>query len=149
MRALVQRVSEASVTIENLKYLSEINKGMVILLGIKEGDNDEDLIFVADKCSNLRIFEDDKGKMNRSVQDVSGEVLIISQFTLYGDVRKGNRPSFTDAARPEVAERMYQKFVQRMKKNLGENKVRDGIFGAMMLVKIFNDGPVTILVESK
>lgn len=149
MRALVQRVSEASVLIDDPKHFAEIKKGMVILLGIKEGDTDEDLIFVADKCSNLRIFEDDNEKMNRSVQDVGGEALVISQFTLYGDARRGNRPSFTDAARPEIAEIMYKKFVLRMKNNLGESRVKDGIFGAMMLVKIFNDGPVTILVESK
>lgn len=156
MRAVVQRVTEGSVTINNPKYYAEIRKGMVILLGIKEGDTEEDLNFVADKCSNLRIFsrrdgcpEDENEKMNLSVKDINGNVLVISQFTLYGDVRKGNRPSFTDAALPEVAEVMYEKFVQRMKANLGEDKVKHGVFGAMMLIKIFNDGPVTIIVESK
>ncbi len=149
MRALVQRVSEASVTIDEPKYFAAIKNGMVILLGIRESDTDEDLIFVADKCSNLRIFEDENLKMNLSVKDIGGEALVISQFTLYGDARRGNRPSFTDAARPEVAETIYKKFVARMKENLGSEKVKDGIFGTMMLVKIFNDGPVTILVESK
>ena len=158
MRALVQRVSEASVTIDEPKHYAEIKKGMVILLGIKDGDTEEDLIFVADKCSNLRVFsrrdpsgagEDENQKMNLSIKDVNGEALVISQFTLYGDARKGNRPSFTDAARPEIAEAMYKKFVVRMKENLGDKKVKDGVFGAMMMVKIFNDGPVTILVESK
>ena len=149
MRALVQRVSEASVTINEPKHYAEIKKGMVILLGIKDGDTEEDLIFVADKCSNLRIFEDENRKMNLSIKDINGEALVISQFTLYGDARKGNRPSFTDAARPEIAEAMYKKFVARMKENLGDEKVKDGVFGAMMMVKIFNDGPVTILVESK
>jgi len=149
MRALVQRVSEGSVRIENPYHFEEIKKGMVLLLGIKEGDSEEDLNFIADKCSNLRIFEDENEKMNLSVKDINGEVLIISQFTLYGDARKGNRPSFTNAARPETAEFLYQKFIERMKSNLGNDKVKSGIFGAMMMVKIMNDGPVTILVESK
>src|SRR3989339_740753 len=149
MRALVQRVTEGSVSISEPEYFAEIKKGMIILLGVKEGDTEEDLNFVADKCSNLRIFEDDNEKMNLSLKDINGEVLVISQFTLYGDARKGNRPSFTDAARPEVAEVMYEKFIERMKINLGNDKVKYGVFGAMMMVKIFNDGPVTILVESK
>ncbi|MEK6553529.1 MAG: D-aminoacyl-tRNA deacylase [Bacteroidota bacterium] len=149
MRALVQRVSEGAVSINVPKYFADIKKGMVILLGVKEGDTEEDLNFVADKCSNLRIFEDENEKMNLSLRDINGEVLIISQFTLYGDARKGNRPSFTDAARPDVAEAMYEKFIARMKINLGNDKVKSGVFGAMMAVKIFNDGPVTILIESK
>lgn len=149
MRALVQRVSKGSVKITTPEHFSEIGKGQVILLGIKEGDTEEDVNFVADKCSNLRIFEDENDKMNLSIQDIMGEALIISQFTLYGDTRKGNRPSFIEAARPEIAEPLYDKFINRMKNNLGENKVKSGLFGAMMLVKIFNDGPVTILVESK
>lgn len=149
MRAVVQRVSEGSVTIEKPKHYAEIRKGMVILLGVKEGDTEEDINFVADKCTNLRIFEDENQKMNLSLKDIDGEVLVISQFTLYGDTRKGNRPSFTDAARPEVAEAMFEKFIQRMKNNFGDEKVKCGIFGAMMLIKIFNDGPVTIIVESK
>jgi len=149
MRALVQRVTNGSVEIPSHNYSASIGKGMVILLGVKEGDTIDDLNFVADKCANLRIFEDENDKMNISIKDISGEVLVISQFTLYGDTRRGNRPSFTDAAKPEIAEDFYNKFIQRMKENLGEDKVKCGIFGAMMLVKIFNDGPVTILVESK
>ncbi len=149
MRALVQRVSEGAVEIEEPKYSVSIGRGMVILLGVKEGDTENDLVFIADKCSNLRIFEDENGKMNLSIKDVSGEVLIISQFTLYGDTRKGNRPNFMEAANPALAEDLYNKFVQRMKLNLGDNKIKTGIFAAMMKVKIFNDGPVTILVESK
>jgi D-aminoacyl-tRNA deacylase len=149
MRALVQRVTQGSVFIEKENYSAEIEKGMVILLGVKEGDTEDDVIFVADKCSNLRIFEDENEKMNLSLKDIDGEVLVISQFTLYGDARKGNRPSFTDAARPELANNLYEKFIERMKQNLGEDKVKNGIFAAMMLVKIYNDGPVTILVESK
>jgi D-tyrosyl-tRNA(Tyr) deacylase len=149
MRALVQRVCEGFVRIENPEHFEEIKKGMVILLGIKEGDSEDELNFVADKCSNLRIFEDENEKMNLSLKDINGEVLVISQFTLYGDARKGNRPSFTEAARPDIAESLYLRFIERMKSNLGKDKVKSGIFGAMMIVKIMNDGPVTILVESK
>lgn len=149
MRALVQRVTQGSVEIPSQQYSASISKGLVILLGVKEGDTIDNLNFVADKCSNLRIFEDENDKMNLSIREINGEVLIISQFTLYGDARKGNRPSFTDAARPEIAEKLYNKFINRMKENLGEEKVKGGMFGEMMLVKIFNDGPVTIMVESK
>ena len=115
----------------------------------RDGDSENDVTFVADKCTNLRIFEDENEKMNLSLKDINGEVLIISQFTLYGDARKGNRPSFSDAARPETAIPLYEKFIARMKENIGSEKVKSGIFGAMMTVKIINDGPVTILVESK
>lgn len=149
MRALVQRVSEGSVIIESENYSASIGKGMVILLGVKEGDSENDMIFVADKCTNLRIFEDENDKMNLALKDVDGEVLVISQFTLYGDARKGNRPNFTEAANPVLAQNLYNKFVDRMKQNLGEAKVKTGIFAAMMKVNISNDGPVTILVESK
>lgn len=149
MRALVQRVSEGRVFIEKENYSAEIGRGMVILLGIKTGDTEEDVIYVADKCSNLRIFEDENEKMNLSIKDINGEALIISQFTLYGDTAKGNRPGFTDAARPEEAIPLYEKFIERVKNNIEEGKVKTGKFGAMMLVKIMNDGPVTLTVESK
>lgn len=149
MRALVQRVSGGSVEIVKENYSASIGIGMVILLGIKETDCEGDVLFVADKCSNLRIFEDENEKMNLSLNDIDGEVLIISQFTLYGDTRKGNRPNFMEAAKPEIAIPLYEKFIERMEINLGKGKVKRGIFGAMMLVKINNDGPVTILVESK
>lgn len=149
MKAVVQRVSEGGVNIQSDNYSAGIGKGMVLLLGIKTGDNLEDVNFLADKCCNLRVFEDENGKMNLSIKDVDGEVLVISQFTLYGDARKGNRPSFIEAARPEEAIPLYEKFIQRVKENLGDNKVKTGIFGAMMQVKIINDGPVTIIVESK
>ncbi len=149
MKALVQRVSEGGVYIEKENYSEEINKGLVILLGIKTGDIEEDIIFVADKCCNLRIFEDENEKMNLSVKDVDGEILIISQFTLYGNAQKGNRPGFTDAAKPEEAIPIYEKFIKRIENNLGRQKVKTGIFGAMMSVKIINDGPVTIMIESK
>jgi D-tyrosyl-tRNA(Tyr) deacylase len=149
MRALVQRVSSGGVEIEDPKHSERIGQGMVILLGVKEGDTEDDVKFVADKCCNLRVFEDENGKMNISLKDISGDVLVISQFTLYGDARKGNRPNFTSAAHPEIAEDLYNKFVNRMIDNLGAHKVKTGIFAAMMEVKIINDGPVTILVESK
>lgn len=149
MRAIVQRVSEGGVYISANNYSADIKRGLVILLGIKTGDTIEDSIYVADKCTNLRIFEDSEQKMNTSVKDINGDVLIISQFTLYGDTSKGNRPGFTDAAKPDEAIPVYEKFIERMKENLSDRKVKAGIFGAMMKVKIFNDGPVTLLVESK
>lgn len=149
MRALVQRVSDGGVDIPTENYSQTIGKGMVILLGVKEEDRIDDVEFVADKCCNLRIFEDENGKMNISLKDIDGEVLVISQFTLYGNARKGNRPSFDEAARPEKANDLYEKFVERIKTNIGSDKVKTGIFAAMMNVKINNDGPVTILVESK
>ena len=149
MRALVQRVREGGVYISSDNYEKNIGKGMVVLLGVRDSDGLEEVNFVADKCCNLRIFEDDKGKMNLSIKEINGEMLIISQFTLYGDARKGNRPSFTEAASPELANDLYEEFINRVKFNIGEEKVKTGIFSAMMDVKIINDGPVTILVESK
>lgn len=149
MRALVQRVSESGVYIEKENYSAEIGKGMVILLGIHNDDKEEDVNFVADKCCNLRIFNDENEKLNLSIKDVGGEVLVISQFTLYGDARRGNRPGFTDAAPPEKADEFYKMFIKRIEDNIGSEKVKAGIFGATMLVKIMNDGPVTIMVESK
>lgn len=149
MRALVQRVSEGGVIIPIENYKKDISRGIVVLLGVKEEDIEDDALFVADKCCNLRIFEDTEGKMNLSVKDIGGEVLVISQFTLYGDARKGNRPSFSSAANPEKANELYEKFIERVKHNIGNDKVKTGIFAAMMEVKIINDGPVTIMVESK
>lgn len=149
MKVVVQKVTEAGVYIEQENYSAEIGKGLVILLGIRHDDTEEDINFLADKCSNLRIFPDENEKMNLSVKDIHGEVLVISQFTLYGDAQKGNRPGFTEAARPEIAIPLYEKFIRRMKENLSDEKVKVGIFGAMMLVKIFNDGPVTIIIDSK
>ena len=149
MRALVQRVSEEAVIIEKENYTAEIGKGFVLLLGIKSSDTIDDINFVADKCCNLRVFEDEDEKMNFSIKDIDGEILIVSQFTLYGNAQKGNRPSFTDAAKPEIAIPLYENFIERLKQNLGDAKIKTGIFGAMMKVKIMNDGPVTIMVESK
>ena len=149
MKAVVQRVKSASVKIVEQNYFQQIDKGLLILLGIKSGDTLEDINFVADKCCNLRIFEDDEDKMNRSVKEVNGEILIISQFTLYGETAKGNRPSFTDAAKPDEAIPLYEEFVLRVKKNLGDEYVKVGIFGAMMDIQLVNYGPVTVMVESK
>jgi D-aminoacyl-tRNA deacylase len=148
LKVVVQRVSEASVTIGENEYVQEIGEGLVILLGIKKKDTENDVKFLADKCCNLRIFEDENQKMNLSVKDVKGEILIVSQFTLYGDARKGNRPSFIEAARPESAVPLYENFIMRVKNNIDESMVKTGVFGAMMNVKIFNDGPVTIVIES-
>ncbi len=149
MRAVIQRVSRGSVKISSENYNQKIGKGFVILLGIKTGDTENDVNFVADKCCNLRIMEDENGKMNLSLKDVEGEVLIISQFTLYGETAKGNRPGFTEAAKPDEAIPLYEKFISRVQVNLGKEKVKTGIFGAMMEVEIINDGPVTVIVESR
>jgi D-tyrosyl-tRNA(Tyr) deacylase len=147
MRALVQRVKEGSVTI-NGTLQGRIGKGYVILLGIRDGDTREDAVYLADKCSSLRVLEDNAGKMNLSLKDGDGSVLVVSQFTLYADTERGNRPSFVAAARPEVAEPLYRVFVERMREVLGQDKVKTGVFGAMMEVGIVNDGPVTIIIES-
>ena len=150
MRAVVQRVKKASVKIQNTSdgdYINgEIDKGLLVFLGITHEDNDKDLDYIADKISGLRIFEDEQGKMNLSIDDIKGEILLISQFTLYGDCRKGRRPGFTDAARPEIAIPLYEKMIDTLK--LKGIKVEVGIFGADMLLDIQNDGPVTILLDS-
>jgi D-aminoacyl-tRNA deacylase len=148
MRALVQRVTKGSVTINNELY-SQIGKGMVILLGVKEGDTEKDAEYLAGRLALLRIFEDDNEKMNLSLLDVKGSALVVSQFTLYGDTRKGNRPSYTDAAKPDIAEHLYEIFCSYLKKQIGEDKVSTGVFKSMMIVEIINDGPVTVMVESK
>ncbi len=149
MKAVVQRVNNASVNIPLENYSAKIGRGMLILLGIKIGDTIDDMNYIADKCSRLRIFKDSEGKMNISVKDIDGEVLIISQFTLYGETAKGNRPSFIEAAKPIEAIPLYDSFIERIKSNLGDDKVRCGIFGAMMDVSLINSGPVTIIVEGK
>lgn len=149
MRALVQRVSKGGVNIPSESYSQNIGKGLVLLLGISEEDTENEVNYVAEKCSNLRIFEDENNKMNLSLLDIEGEILLISQFTLYGDTRKGNRPSFNQAARPEKAKELYNLFSAKIKSIVGNEKVREGVFGAMMEVEIINDGPVTVLVESK
>ena len=122
---------------------------MVLLLGISEDDTENDIDYMVEKCSHLRIFEDKNQKMNLSVKDIDGEILLVSQFTLYGDTRKGNRPSFNKAAKPEIAEKLYHLFASKMKETLGADKIKEGIFAAMMEITIVNQGPVTVLVESK
>ncbi|MGA9406081.1 MAG: D-aminoacyl-tRNA deacylase [Bacteroidota bacterium] len=148
MKALIQRVSKASVTIDG-KMSGSIEKGILIFLGIKINDTAEDARYVAEKSCSLRIFEDGQHKMNLSVRDVGGSVLAVSQFTLYGDTRKGNRPNFTDAAPPTEAEPLYNIFVDQLKRQLGNDRVATGLFRAMMDVELTNDGPVTIMLESK
>ncbi len=148
MRAVVQRVSSASVTIDGKMY-SSIQRGLLILLGVKTDDTESEAKYLAEKCASLRIFEDENEKMNLSVKDVNGEILAVSQFTLYGDARKGNRPSFVEAAPPQIAEPLYEKFVEYLRALLGNEKVSTGVFRAMMDVALVNDGPVTIIIESK
>jgi D-aminoacyl-tRNA deacylase len=140
MRALVQRVASASVSVEG-ERVGEIGRGMLVLLGVKATDTEDDADRIARKLKALRIFEDDEGRMNLSVEDVGGEILCVSQFTLYGDARKGNRPSFVDAAAPDTAEPLYE----RVRAALG---AQGGRFGARMQVELTNDGPVTLLVET-
>ena len=148
MRALVQRVNRCSVSVEQ-RITGSVSKGMLILLGVRVGDAEEDAMALADRCAALRIFEDSEGKMNLSVRDISGEAWVVSQFTLYADTRKGNRPGYSDAAPPEVAERLYEKFVERLRTNMAPLKVATGVFRAAMAVELVNDGPVTIMLESK
>lgn len=146
MRAVIQRVSTANVKIDN-NISGEISKGLVVLLGIGEEDNEEDIKYLSDKIMNLRIFEDEDEKMNLSLLDIKGELLVVSQFTLYGDCRKGRRPNFMKAAKPKEAINLYEKFKYTCKEyNI---KVESGEFGADMKVDLINDGPVTILIDSK
>ena len=146
MRALVQRVLEASVEVGG-RITGQIGPGLLILLGVRNGDTSKEVQFVAGKCLELRIFEDQDGKMNRSVRDQAGSVLVVSQFTLYGDCRKGRRPSFIDAAPPTASEPLYEAFVGCM----AESGLRtaQGVFGAHMKVRLLNDGPVTVIVEKE
>lgn len=148
MRALLQRVKRCSVSVEGTPH-SSIGFGLLILLGIKADDSAEQAEYLAKRCAALRVFGDAGGKMNLSVADVGGSVMVVSQFTLYGDTRKGNRPSYTEAAPPDDAERLYNEFVRFLRQSLGDEKVRTGVFRAMMDVELVNDGPVTVLVESK
>jgi D-tyrosyl-tRNA(Tyr) deacylase len=122
---------------------------MLILLGVGQTDGSEDAAYLAERCAHLRIFDDAEGKMNRSVHDVQGSAMVVSQFTLYGDTRKGNRPSYSEAAPPDVAEKLYNEFVSHLRRRLSTERVATGVFRAMMDVELVNDGPVTVLLESK
>jgi len=144
MRIVLQRVSRAKVTVDG-RVTGEIGRGLLLLAGFTEGDGEDALAWMAKKVVQLRIFPDGEGKMNRSVDEVDGAVLVVSQFTLYGDARKGRRPSFIDAARPEVAIPLYEKFIDRLRAT--GRPVATGEFGAMMDVELVNDGPVTLILE--
>ena len=147
MRVVIQKVTEASVSIEN-QTVASIDKGLLVLVGIEDGDKNEDIAWLSSKIVNLRIFDDDNGVMNLSVKEVEGEVLIVSQFTLHASTKKGNRPSYIKAARPEVAIPVYEAFIKQVETLLGK-RVPTGQFGAMMQVGLCNDGPVTILIDTK
>ena len=147
MRIVVQRVSHASVTIEG-QCKSSIGKGMLILVGIEESDGQEDIDWLCKKIVNLRIFDDENGIMNRSILETAGEILAVSQFTLMARTKKGNRPSYIDAAKPEISVPLYEKFVQSLQKEL-QKEIKTGVFGADMQVGLINDGPVTIIIDSK
>ena len=147
MKAVIQRVSEASVTVEG-EIISAIRNGLLVLVGIEDADSDEDIKWLSKKISNLRIFNDENGVMNKSVKDIAGEMLVVSQFTLQASTKKGNRPSYIKASKPDVAIPMYEKFVKtiRLESGLG---VQTGEFGADMKVRLLNDGPVTIIIDTK
>ena len=147
MVVLIQRVAEASVEVDG-EVTGAIGKGLLILLGVHRDDTGREVDWLARKCANLRIFPDDAGLMNRSVIDIGGEALVVSQFTLYGNAAKGNRPSFIDAARPEKAEAFYEQFVEALSAQMGK-PAATGVFGAKMAVHLVNDGPVTLWVERK
>ncbi|MBT4709733.1 MAG: D-tyrosyl-tRNA(Tyr) deacylase [Flavobacteriaceae bacterium] len=147
MRVIIQRVKKASVEVES-SIVSSIKEGMVVLLGIENEDNETDIEWLANKISQLRIFDDNSNVMNKSIIDVNGDIIIISQFTLHALTKKGNRPSYIKSAKSEYAKKMYSKFLTSVEKNINK-KPGSGIFGADMLVKIENDGPVTIFIDSK
>ena len=147
MRAVIQRVTEASVNI-NTTRTEQIGKGLLVLLGIEDNDGDEDIEWLSGKISRLRIFDDNSGIMNLSLQEISGQVLVISQFTLHASTRKGNRPSYIRAARPEIAIPIYDKFIKQLSLDLND-KIHTGEFGAYMQVQLVNDGPVTIIIDTK
>lgn len=147
MRAVIQRVTRASVTIEG-KLNGQIGNGLLVLLGIEDADTDEDIQWLSSKIVNLRIFNDEKGVMNIPVKDIDGDILLISQFTLHGSTKKGNRPSYIKASKPEIAIPIYEKMIRRLSSDLGKD-IQTGIFGADMKVELLNDGPVTFVIDTK
>ncbi len=147
MRAVIQRVQEASVTI-NSQLHAAITKGLLVLVGIEDADTGEDIDWLSAKIANLRIFDDDKGVMNLGVKDIGGEILLISQFTLHAATKKGNRPSYIKASKPEIAIPLYEKMIMQLEKDLGK-PIGTGVFGADMKVNLINDGPVTIIIDTK
>ena len=147
MRAIIQRVNSASCSIEG-KISGKIDKGFMILLGIEDSDTDEDLIWLAQKISNMRIFSDENGLMNKALADVQGNILLISQFTLFASTKKGNRPGFTRSARPDLAIPLYEKMIRELSQLTG-TKIQTGVFGADMQISLVNDGPVTIIMDTK
>jgi D-aminoacyl-tRNA deacylase len=147
MKAVVQRVTKASVTIEE-NISGKIKDGLLVLLGIEDADTEEDIKWLSSKIVNLRIFNDENGVMNRSVAEINGGILLISQFTLHASTKKGNRPSYSKASKPDVAVPLYEKMIQQLENDLGK-KIETGIFGADMQVELLNDGPVTIVIDTK
>ena len=147
MRVVVQRVSQSNVKVSG-EVIGEIKEGLMVLISFVDEDNDTDLGWMTKKIINLRIFNDDEGKMNRSVQDVGGDILLISQFTLHGSTKKGNRPSFIKAAKPDFANVMYERFIKVLEQSLGK-EIQTGEFGGDMKVSLVNDGPTTIIIDSK
>ena len=147
MRAVIQRVSSASVEVDS-KLISEIKTGYLILLGIEEADTQEDIEWLSRKVVNLRIFSDAEGVMNNSILDINGDIIVVSQFTLHASTKKGNRPSYIKAAKPDIATPLYEKFIMQLESDLAK-KVATGVFGADMKVSLLNDGPVTIVIDTK
>ena len=147
MKVVIQRVSQASVTIDS-KIVADIQKGLLVLVGIEDADTQEDINWLCQKITNLRIFGDENDVMNLSVKDIEGDIIVVSQFTLHASTKKGNRPSYLKASKPEIAIPMYENFVKQIEKEHGK-KVQTGIFGADMKVALLNDGPVTIIIDSK
>jgi D-aminoacyl-tRNA deacylase len=147
VKTVIQRVSSASVTIDN-KIVAEIQKGLLILIGIEDADNQEDIDWLVSKIVNLRIFGDENDFMNLSVKDTDGEIIVVSQFTLHASSKNGNRPSYIKASKPEIAIPMYENFLQKLRSEFGK-KIQTGVFGANMKVSLVNDGPVTIIIDSK
>ncbi|WKL45257.1 D-aminoacyl-tRNA deacylase [Flavobacterium sp. ZE23DGlu08] len=147
MKIVLQRVSSASVTIDN-KIVADIQKGLLVLVGIEDADTQEDIDWLVNKITNIRIFGDENDVMNLSVKDIDGDIIVVSQFTLHASTKKGNRPSYIKASKPEVSIPLYEKFVKKIEIELGK-KVQTGIFGADMKVLLLNDGPVTIVIDSK